>query len=139
MAKRRKKSKLSKSLKALSKRFDKASRALEETAKKYSRKYGKKLVKAAKAKPKRSKSRRKAKRIYFAAAAGQPPHKDTGALRASVSYEVDEVNLEARVGTNLRYGRHLELGEGVNPHPWLRRAAYESAGKVNAILGELTE
>lgn len=41
---------------------------------------------------------------------GQPPHKDTGRLRASISREVDRAEPSARVGTNLPYGKWLELG-----------------------------
>jgi hypothetical protein len=41
---------------------------------------------------------------------GQPPNKDYGVLRSSIAYKVDEVSLTVYVGTNLRYGRYLELG-----------------------------
>ena len=55
---------------------------------------------------------------------GEPPRKQTGRLRGSVTYEVDERALRARVGTNVMYGRYLELGtrRGLAPRPWLRPA-----------------
>jgi phage gpG-like protein len=78
----------------------------------------------------------KGKRAYGASrsAPGEPPRKQTGRLRASVAYEVD--GLEARVGTNVTYGKHLELGtrRGLAPRPWLRRALYETAGRIGQIL-----
>lgn len=69
-------------------------------------------------------------------APGEPPHKQTGRLRASVTYEVDAQNLTARVGTNLPYGLFLELGTkaGLAPRPWLRRALAETAARINSIL-----
>ena len=52
-------------------------------------------------------------------APGEPPHVQTGRLRGSVAWEV--VGLLGRVGTNLRYGRWLELGaKKLAARPWLR-------------------
>lgn len=67
---------------------------------------------------------------------GEPPRKQTGRLRASVQKEVDAESLTARVGTNVEYGRHLELGtkRGVKPRPWLRRALAEMQTKVAQLL-----
>ena len=72
---------------------------------------------------------------------GEPPRKQTGRLRASIAYEVDESALTARVGTNVEYGRHLELGtkRGIKPRPWLRRALAESMTRINLILAGLGE
>ena len=69
-------------------------------------------------------------------AAGEPPRKQTGRLRASVAYEVDESAMEARVGTNVVYGKHLELGtkKGIAPRPWLRRALAEMQTRVSQLL-----
>jgi HK97 gp10 family phage protein len=84
--------------------------------------------------------RRKGSRIYGAArsAPGEPPRKQTGRLRASVTSEVDEGALEARVGTNINdppYPRWLELGTGkMAPRPWLRRALAEVQGQIMQIL-----
>jgi phage gpG-like protein len=68
---------------------------------------------------------------------GEAPHKRTGRLRASITYEVDASDLRARVGTNVTYGKHLELGtsRGLRPRPWLRRALAESMVRIKQILG----
>jgi phage gpG-like protein len=70
---------------------------------------------------------------------GEPPYKQTGRLRASVTRDVDEANLRAAVGTNVEYGRHLELGtkRGILPRPWLRRALADMQGRINSLLGGL--
>jgi len=41
---------------------------------------------------------------------GGAPHKDTGALRSSISVALDTEAIAATVGTNLKYGRWLEFG-----------------------------
>ena len=58
-----------------------------------------------------------------------------------MTHEVDAAALEARVGTNVEYGKHLELGtkRGILPRPWLRRALAESQGDVNQILSSLKD
>lgn len=67
---------------------------------------------------------------------GEPPYKQTGRLWQSVAHEVDEPSLTARVGTNVEYGKHLELGtrKGLKPRPWLRRALAETADRVLQLL-----
>jgi HK97 gp10 family phage protein len=84
---------------------------------------------------------RKGKRVYGAVRSepGEPPRKQTGRLRASVTYEVDESSLSARVGTNVTYGKYLELGtkKGIKPRPWLRRALAEMQGKVDELLASI--
>ena len=67
---------------------------------------------------------------------GEPPRKQTGRLRASVTIDVDAEKLEARVGTNVKYGRYLEMGtrKGILPRPWLRRALAECHAKILEIL-----
>lgn len=69
-------------------------------------------------------------------APGEPPRKQTGRLRESVAYEVDERALEGRVGTNVPYGKYLELGtrRGILPRPWLRRALAEVSGQIMQIM-----
>ena len=88
-----------------------------------------------------SRGGRKGSRIYNAnpSAPGEPPHKQTGRLRASVTHEVDPATLQARVGTNIPYGRFLETGtkRGIAPRPWLRRALAECAAKINALLAQI--
>jgi len=81
-------------------------------------------------------------RVYgaFPSAPGEPPHKQTGRLRASVTHEVDKGEMTARVGTNVKYGLYLELGTSkMAPRPWLRRALAETAAKINSILSGLGE
>lgn len=64
---------------------------------------------------------------------GEPPHVQTGRLRASVAYEV-EGNV-TRIGTNVEYGRHLELGTSrMAPRPWLRRMLIERMSIFRRIL-----
>lgn len=95
---------------------------------------------------------------------GEPPRRQTGQLRASVSYEIDLKNLAGRVGTNLKHGRYMELGvkggrlivargrslvnpetgqffgkrvrQGqIKPRPWLKPTVQKQMAKVEAILG----
>jgi len=56
---------------------------------------------------------------------GEPPHVDEGRLRSSITHEIGGTRnvVEARVGTNVKYGRFLELGtRHILPRPWLRPA-----------------
>lgn len=59
---------------------------------------------------------------------GEPPHVDTGRLRASITHEGPQPSdtgneREVRVGTNVNYGRFLEQGTRfIEPRPWLRPA-----------------
>ncbi len=67
-------------------------------------------------------------------APGDPPHVQTGRLRGSIAHERD--GLVGRVGTNVIYGRFLELGTGrMAARPWLRRALGEMSAVVSAIIG----
>jgi phage gpG-like protein len=78
---------------------------------------------------------RKGSRIYGASPSkpGTPPHKQTGHLRRSVTYEV--TGLIGRVGTNLKYGRWLELGTRiVAARPWLRPALADVLKQIERIL-----
>ena len=64
---------------------------------------------------------------------GEPPRKQTGLLRASVATEV--FGLRGRIGTNLKYGKHLELGtRKMQARPWLRRSAEDIRDALLAIL-----
>lgn len=72
---------------------------------------------------------RKAGRVVHAPK-GEPPYKQTGRLRASMTYEVDPATLTARVGTNVEYARRLELLD----HPFLRRALDETRPEVDSII-----
>lgn len=64
---------------------------------------------------------------------GEPPRKQRGRLLGSVAFEV--VDLVGRVGTNLKYGRWLELGTRLmEARPWLRRALNECKDEILKIL-----
>jgi phage gpG-like protein len=66
---------------------------------------------------------------------GEPPHKQTGRLRGSVADALYPESTTARVGTNVKYGRWLELGAAhMAARPWLRRALLERAGVIRSIL-----
>lgn len=72
---------------------------------------------------------------------GEPPRKQTGELRASVTQEVDEATMTGRVGSNLKKAKALELGtsRGLAPRPWLRRALAEMQTKVDSLLSQIKE
>lgn len=79
--------------------------------------------------------KRKGSLIYGAdpSKPGDPPHKQRGHLLRSVAWEVS--GLVARIGTNLDYGRFLELGTvKMAARPWLRRALNETRDEVKRIL-----
>lgn len=66
---------------------------------------------------------------------GAPPYKQTGRGRASVTYEIDEQALSCRIGTNVEYMKHQELGtkRGLAPRPWLRPAVDWAIAKVGSL------
>jgi hypothetical protein len=70
---------------------------------------------------------------------GEPPRKQSGDLRDHVTSEVDPSVLAARVGTNQKKGKALELGtqRGLLPRPWLRRALAESQDEILSLEGKL--
>ena len=66
---------------------------------------------------------------------GESPHKDTGRLRASISHEFDTAEHTARVGTNLVYGKWLEVGtKNMEARPFLRKAFNEHFQQIKKIL-----
>jgi HK97 gp10 family phage protein len=78
---------------------------------------------------------RKGKLIYGAnpSKPGEPPHKQKGRLHGSVAFTVD--GLIGRVGTNVLYGKFLELGtRRMAARPWLRRALKEKESEIKTIL-----
>lgn len=62
---------------------------------------------------------------------GEPPRKQTGLLHNSITHEMDDRALAARVGTNVFYGRILETKLN---RVFLQRALDEMKGRVNEIL-----
>lgn len=64
---------------------------------------------------------------------GDPPNVQTGRLRGSVASEASGNTV--RIGTNVEYGRHLELGTSrMAPRPWLRRMLLEKMNAFRSIL-----
>lgn len=73
--------------------------------------------------------------VYIASKPNEPPHLQTGTLRKSIYYRVDESKLTARVGTNLRYGFFLEIGTTkMNPRPFLRPGLWKSMERIKRIF-----
>jgi hypothetical protein len=66
---------------------------------------------------------------------GDYPRKEIGHLRRNVTREHDFVKVETRVGTNVPYGRYLELGtRKMERRPWLSRAVAECVSKIKTIM-----
>ena len=69
---------------------------------------------------------------------GNPPAVDTGTLRRSITYSVDEENLVGYVGSVLNdppYEVYLEYGTSrMKPRPWLKPATEKSMEKIKEIM-----
>jgi phage gpG-like protein len=64
------------------------------------------------------------KRSVLVSDPGSPPNTDTGHLVQNTTFNVDRPNLDAQVGTNVKYGAWLEFGTiNIEARPWLSRAA----------------
>jgi hypothetical protein len=65
---------------------------------------------------------------------GEPPHVQSGRLRASMAWERN--GLVLRIGTNVRYARALEQGRPpfLLPRPYLLRALNEKRAQIERIL-----
>ncbi len=75
---------------------------------------------------------------YQASAEGEAPASATGGLRQSVKTEVESKGkkVTGSVGTELEYGKHLEIGTSrMKPRPWLRRSFEKASPKAKDILG----
>jgi len=67
---------------------------------------------------------------------GKYPKRVTGWLLARVHRTFDEKELVARVGTNVKYGRYLELGtRKMLRRPWLSLALRDAMPQVRRLLG----
>lgn len=72
--------------------------------------------------------------------AGHAPATVSGTLKRSIAYEIKPTKLEGRIGTNIDYGRRLELGfTGVDsigrkyaqaPRPYLRPALHKCEAAI---------
>ncbi len=68
-------------------------------------------------------------------APGEPPRRQTGGLRDSLTVALAPDRLSARVGTDLDRGAHLEFGtQAIAPRPWLAPAAENAAPKIRARI-----
>lgn len=67
---------------------------------------------------------------------GGYPHKMLGDLQRSITYEMFSPN-EARVGTNVEYGKFLELGTSkMAPRPFLRSTIDAERTAIETILSK---
>ena len=65
---------------------------------------------------------------------GEPPKIVSAHLRLNVKKQ--HIGAEARVGTNVPYGKWLELGtRTMAARPWLSAAVYQSAGELHRRFG----
>ena len=65
---------------------------------------------------------------------GEPPHRRTGTLSRSITHEVTKYR--ARVGTNIKYSKPLELGTSkMAARPYLRPAVYKNRRQIKKFLG----
>lgn len=91
---------------------------------------------------KRGKTSKSFKTIYnfTHSAPGNPPYKQTGHLRRSIAWEVVSIGVAAatvtgRVGTNLKYGRYLELGtKRMKRRPYIVITLRRNEAEIRAIL-----
>lgn len=68
---------------------------------------------------------------------GEYPHQRTGHLRRNIVAEHQPKILTSRVGTNVDYGKDLELGLGSIPrYPWLSLGWVEMMPTMIKIIGE---
>ncbi len=75
------------------------------------------------------------RRIVGRSSPGDWPRKDRGHLRRNVQYEVDVAEKSGRVGTNVKYGKYLELGtKRMKRRPWMTRAVAAFQLRIKNIL-----
>ena len=72
--------------------------------------------------------------------AGNPPAVDTGTLRRSITYDVNELKKEARVGSVLNtppYGAYLEFRTSrMGARPWLKPATKATEKTCHEIMSK---
>lgn len=67
---------------------------------------------------------------------GEYPKKVLGHLRRNIEAEHDPATATSRVGTNVLYGKFLELGtRKMKRRPWLSKGIQDSLLQLRAILG----
>lgn len=76
---------------------------------------------------------RRGGKAHQASAPGQPPAVDTGRLRSSITHDVriERGGVIGRVGTNVEYAPHLELGTSrMAARPFLRPAVFNNREEI---------
>lgn len=68
---------------------------------------------------------------------GEYPKKVLGFLRRNIRYTINKrPRIIGRFGTNVKYGKHLELGtRKMRRRPWLMRTLVENMSTMRQILG----
>lgn len=70
-------------------------------------------------------------------APGNPPNKDLGTLSQSIKWEPEDGGMTVVVGTNLEYGRFLEMGTSkMEPRPWLYPAFEAHRDEIKANVAQ---
>jgi hypothetical protein len=75
------------------------------------------------------------RRAATPATPGAPPRRVTGRLRGSIAVEFNPVTNSARVGTNVVYGRRLELGD----HKYLLPTLQANLAALTQVAGMVIE
>ena len=66
---------------------------------------------------------------------GEPPHVRSGTGRRSIFDEIDIQRMILRVGSNLKYMKHLELGtHKMAARPWIRPAVEKKKKAIAELL-----
>lgn len=66
---------------------------------------------------------------------GQYPGKRKGHLRRNITHEVNKQAKLARVGTNVVYGKYLEIGTSkMKPRPWMSKTNQETLAQIKQIM-----
>ena len=75
--------------------------------------------------------------------AGNPPAVDTGTLRRSITYNVNEKEMYGEVGNTLAdspYGAYLEFGTSrMKPRPWLKPATEKNKTRILQFMSQAVE
>jgi hypothetical protein len=80
------------------------------------------------------------KGVYFkgvpASNPGDPPHKVTGSLRASIAYDMGADRQSVKIGTSEAVGAYLETGTTkMAARPWLRPTLASCWSAIQKIIG----
>jgi len=78
--------------------------------------------------------------VYYkgipASSPGEPPHKVTGSLRASIGYDMASDRQSVKIGTSEAVGAYLETGTTkMAARPWLRPTLAQCWSAIQKIIG----